>query len=109
MDMRTWRDSSTRADSAATALREALAALGLPESTWGSIRPRVVGSGAAYVHVGMVRADAVEQIAQALGGPPRPAAEAAGEVALRWLDTGSGPGAMVPVRVSGAGSPSRRP
>jgi len=71
--MQTWRDARTRAVEAAEALRSALAALGLPESVWGSVRPTVTHKGAAYVHVGMVRAEAAERIAEAVRttGNPR--------------------------------------
>lgn len=72
MDMQTWRDARTTAVEAAEALRSALAALGLPESVWGSIRPTVTHKGAAYVHVGMVRAEVVEQIAEAVRTPESP-------------------------------------
>ncbi len=69
MDMQTWRDSRARAAEATEALRAALAALGTPESVWGSVRPVVTHKGAAYVHVGMVRADVAEQMAKALRAP----------------------------------------
>ncbi len=73
MDMQTWRDARTRAVEAAETLRSALAALGLPESVWGSVRPTVTHKGAAYVLVGMVRAEAAERIAEAVRttGSPR--------------------------------------
>lgn len=66
MDMQTWRNSQSRAVDATTALREALAALGVPERVQQHLRPMVTHSGAPFVHVGMVRAEHVEQIAEAL-------------------------------------------
>lgn len=66
MEMRTWRQSRTTATEAAESLRAAFAALGIPESAWSSVRPVVTNTGGAYVHLGMIRADAVEQIAEAL-------------------------------------------
>jgi hypothetical protein len=69
MDMQTWRDARTRAVDAAAALRAALAALGAPESVWGSVRPMVTPKGTAYVHVGMVQADVVGQMAEAMRTP----------------------------------------
>jgi hypothetical protein len=74
MDMRTWRDSRRRADAATAALREALAGLGVPEHVRRGLRPVVTHSGVPYVHIGMVRAEYVESIAEALGdavGVPR--------------------------------------
>ncbi|MGO4460477.1 hypothetical protein AB4039_24795 [Streptomyces sp. M-16] len=72
MDMQTWRDARTQATDATEAIRAALAALGVPESAWSSVRPVVTHSGQAYVHLGMIRADAVEQIAEALRVPSAP-------------------------------------
>lgn len=69
MEMQTWRDSRAKATEAAESLRAALAALGIPESAWSSVRPVVTHSGGAYVHLGMIRADAVEQIAATLRVP----------------------------------------
>ncbi|MGW7364809.1 hypothetical protein ACWGI8_15600 [Streptomyces sp. NPDC054841] len=66
MDMQTWRDSRTRADDATKALREALEALGVPENVREHLRPMVTHSGTPYVHVGMVRADHIERVAEAL-------------------------------------------
>lgn len=40
-----------------------------PKSAWNSVRPVVTHSGGAYVHLGMIRADAVEQIAATLRVP----------------------------------------
>ncbi|MFJ8162911.1 hypothetical protein ACIRBY_18565 [Streptomyces sp. NPDC096136] len=70
--MQTWRDARTQATNAAESIRAALAALGVPESAWGSARPVVTHNGHAYVHLGMIRADAVEQIAEALRVPSAP-------------------------------------
>lgn len=64
--MQTWRDGRTRATGAAEAIRAALAALGVPESAWGGIRPTVTYNGLAYVHLGMLPADVVEQVAEAM-------------------------------------------
>lgn len=66
MDMQTWRDGRTRADAAATAIREALYALGLSEAAVRGIRPVVTPSGRPYVDLGMLRADQVEQAAKAI-------------------------------------------
>ncbi|MFD7554676.1 hypothetical protein ACFV9E_09100 [Streptomyces sp. NPDC059835] len=64
--MQTWRDGRTRAVEASEAVREALAALGLPESAWSGVRPIVAHTGTPYVHLGMIRADQVQLIAEAL-------------------------------------------
>ncbi|MEU7432155.1 hypothetical protein AB0B07_15085 [Streptomyces sioyaensis] len=66
MDMQTWRDGRTRADAAATAIREALYALGLSEAAVRGIRPVVTHAGRPYVDLGMFRADQVEQAAKAI-------------------------------------------
>ncbi|GGZ70892.1 hypothetical protein GCM10010344_42030 [Streptomyces bluensis] len=66
MDMQTWRDSRSRADSATDALREALAGLGIPERVQRHLRPMVTHRGSPMVHVGMLQAEHVEQIAEAL-------------------------------------------
>ncbi|WP_237502928.1 hypothetical protein [Streptomyces sp. SID8374] len=67
MEMQTYRDGRKAADDAAEAIRAALAGLGLPEGVWGSVRPMVTHSGKPYVHLGMMRADAVAKIAEAVG------------------------------------------
>ncbi|MFD8228319.1 hypothetical protein ACFV16_29685 [Streptomyces massasporeus] len=74
MDMQTYRDGRKAAADAAEAIRTALAGLGLPERVWGSVRPMVTHSGKPYVHLGMVRADAAERIAEAIraGAPCEP-------------------------------------
>jgi hypothetical protein len=69
MDMQTYRDGRQQAADAAGAIREALATLGLPESVWRSVRPMVTHSGSPYVHLGMIRADAAEKIAEAMRTP----------------------------------------
>jgi hypothetical protein len=66
MDMQTYRDGRKAATNAAEAIRAALAGLGLPESVWGSVRPMVTNSGKPYVHIGMVRADVAERMAEAI-------------------------------------------
>lgn len=66
MDMQTWRDGHSRAVDAADTLRAALAAVGLPERVWCAVRPQVTHKGTPYVHLGMLRADHVKQIAEAL-------------------------------------------
>ncbi|MFK0048304.1 hypothetical protein ACIQU4_30285 [Streptomyces sp. NPDC090741] len=68
MDMQTWRDSHTRATDALESFRAALAALGAPEATWAGTRPAVTYNGLPYVHLGMLPADVVEQIAEAMRG-----------------------------------------
>ncbi|MER5212990.1 hypothetical protein ABT063_21040 [Streptomyces sp. NPDC002838] len=69
MDVQTYRDGRKQATEAAEAIREALASLGLPERVWGGVRPMVTHSGTPYVHLGMVRADAVERMAEAMRTP----------------------------------------
>lgn len=66
MDMQMWRDARSRAVDATTALREALADLGVSWRVQRRLRPVVTHSGVPFVHVGMVRAEYVEQIAEAL-------------------------------------------
>ncbi|MBT2403549.1 MULTISPECIES: hypothetical protein [unclassified Streptomyces] len=69
MDMQTWRDSHSRATDAREAFVAALEALGVPESAWNAVRPVVTYTGTPYVHLGMIRADVVEQVAEALRLP----------------------------------------
>ncbi|WP_234374947.1 MULTISPECIES: hypothetical protein [unclassified Streptomyces] len=64
--MQTYRDGRKAATDAAEAIRAALVELGLPERVWSSVRPMVTHSGKPYVHLGMMRADAVEKIAEAI-------------------------------------------
>ncbi|MFZ3498016.1 hypothetical protein ACODT5_33150 [Streptomyces sp. 5.8] len=64
--MQTWRDARKRATDAAEAIQAGLAALGVPESAWSGIRPTVTYNGHAYVHLGMLPADVVEQMAEAM-------------------------------------------
>lgn len=66
MDIQTWRDSRTRAIDATEAIRAALSALGLPGSVWRCVRPAVTHAGRPYVHLGMLPADVVEQMAEAV-------------------------------------------
>ncbi|MER5813001.1 hypothetical protein ABT143_33275 [Streptomyces sp. NPDC002033] len=66
--MQTWRDGHTRATDALESFRAALAALGIPEATWTGMRPTVTFNGLPYVHLGMLPADVVEQIAEVLRG-----------------------------------------
>ncbi|MEV1083609.1 hypothetical protein AB0I98_36230 [Streptomyces sp. NPDC050211] len=70
--MQTYRNRRKQATDAAEAIRAALVGLGLPESVWGSVRPMVTHSGKPYVHLGMIRADAAERIAEAMGTPAEP-------------------------------------
>ncbi len=65
MDMQTWRDGRTRATDATAAIRAALSALGVPESSWSGLHPTVTHTGQPYVHLGMLPADVVQQIAEA--------------------------------------------
>ncbi|WP_251056551.1 hypothetical protein [Streptomyces sp. ISL-94] len=67
--MQTWRDAWGRADNAAQSIRAALTTLGVPESVWGSLRPIVTHAGGAYVDLGKLPADVVEQIAETLRHP----------------------------------------
>ncbi|MCF1511415.1 hypothetical protein [Streptomyces glomeratus] len=64
--MQTWRDSRSRADNATNPLREALAALGLPERVRRHLQPMLTHQGAPFVHVRMLSAEHVERIAEAL-------------------------------------------
>ncbi|WP_327306084.1 hypothetical protein OG730_23485 [Streptomyces sp. NBC_01298] len=66
MEMQVWRDCHQKADDATAAMQEALAGLGLPDSAWSGIQGRVTNSGRAYVHMGMLRAEHVERIAEAI-------------------------------------------
>jgi hypothetical protein len=64
--MKTWRDAHARADDAGRAVRVALEALGLPDGSLLSIRAQVTADGRAFVHVGTLRADHAELVAEAL-------------------------------------------
>ncbi|MCM1967248.1 hypothetical protein [Streptomyces sp. G1] len=64
--MQTWRDGRAKATDASEAIRAALASLGVAESAWSGIRPTVTFNGLAYVHLGMLPAAVVEQIAEAM-------------------------------------------
>lgn len=72
MDMQTYRDGRKEATDAAEAVRAALAGLGPPESVWGSVRPMVTHRGRPYVHLGMVRAEVAERMAEAMRPPAEP-------------------------------------
>ncbi|MFG3499485.1 hypothetical protein [Streptomyces sp. NPDC047928] len=61
-----WRDGWERADKAAEALKEALTSLGVPRTAHGVVRPVVTRRGGAYVDLGMVRADVVVLLVEAL-------------------------------------------
>lgn len=67
--MDTYRIGRQKAAEAAEAFRAALSEIGLPERVWGGVRPVVTHRGAPYVHLGMIRADAVEHMAEAMRGP----------------------------------------
>ncbi|MFE3520482.1 hypothetical protein ACFXOD_02615 [Streptomyces sp. NPDC059161] len=64
--MQTWRDGHARATDALESIRAALAALGVPEATWAGMRPTVTYNGLPYVHLGMLPAEVVEQMAEAM-------------------------------------------
>ncbi|MEV6583324.1 hypothetical protein AB0M92_34840 [Streptomyces sp. NPDC051582] len=66
MKMQTWRAAWGRAEDASESIRAALASLGIPESVWSGIRPTVTYNGHAYVHMAMLPADTVEQMAEAM-------------------------------------------
>ncbi|WP_406507080.1 hypothetical protein [Streptomyces sp. NBC_00212] len=66
MEMQAWRDAWTRAEAACNALREALEFLGFPEPVRAAIRPQVHYRGTAQVHVGVIDAGRVEELAAAL-------------------------------------------
>ncbi|MFJ7202281.1 hypothetical protein ACIQWR_01910 [Streptomyces sp. NPDC098789] len=68
MDMRTWRDGHARAADALESLRAALVGLGVPEAAWTGMWPTVTSDGLPHVHLGMLPADAVERMAEALRG-----------------------------------------
>ncbi|MFI6285871.1 hypothetical protein ACIBCM_14120 [Streptomyces sp. NPDC051018] len=98
MEMQTWRNALATAQTASRALQAALAGLGIPERACPLIRPVVSTSGRAYVEVGLLRPEVAEHVAEALRlWAVRPPPPSSGPTELRWLDTGSGPGAMVPV------------
>ncbi|MGW1882999.1 hypothetical protein [Streptomyces sp. NPDC001970] len=68
--MSQWRDGRTVAGDATSALIHALAELGIPERQYRHARPVVTCSGRPYVYLGLVPAEVVERIAEALGGAP---------------------------------------
>ncbi|MER5882610.1 hypothetical protein ABT160_02155 [Streptomyces sp. NPDC001941] len=65
MDMQTWRDAWARADDASRALRGALGALGVDVGP-GGVRAQVHRQGVPLVHVGVLRAEHAEAVAEAL-------------------------------------------
>jgi hypothetical protein len=69
MDMQIYRDGQRQATNAADAIRQALVSLGFPENVWSGLRPMVTHNGKPYVHLGMVRADLVEKMAEAMRHP----------------------------------------
>ncbi|MER5889543.1 hypothetical protein ABT160_37445 [Streptomyces sp. NPDC001941] len=66
MEMRTWRDAWARADSACRALQGALVEIGLSEDDVRGVRAHVHRQGVPLVHLGVLRADHVEAVAEAL-------------------------------------------
>ncbi|MFE2261580.1 hypothetical protein [Streptomyces griseosporeus] len=66
LDMQAYRAARAKATDAAEAIRAALAALDVPESVWSTVRPMVSHQGRPYVHLGMMRADVVAKIAEAM-------------------------------------------
>ncbi|MFD9720012.1 hypothetical protein [Streptomyces sp. NPDC059076] len=68
VEMQTWRPAWEQAESAATALREALTRLGLSERLLRSIAPVVGKDGQAYVRVGRALLDSTrsEEIAEGI-------------------------------------------
>lgn len=70
MEMHIWKDRRARAVASADGLQTALAGLGLPEQVWRSVRPVVTASGNAFVDLGMLRPETVDQITAALTPEP---------------------------------------
>lgn len=66
LPMEQWHECRERADRAAVLLLEALSALGIPQTAYGSIRPVVTHRGRVYVNVGMLREDAVSMVVDVL-------------------------------------------
>lgn len=66
MEMQQWRGSWDRAQSARDALCGALEALGVPQPVRDRLRPVVSSKGAAWVEPGLMAADVVEHIAEAI-------------------------------------------
>ncbi|TGB07535.1 hypothetical protein E2651_21500 [Streptomyces sp. MZ04] len=65
--MQKWRDSLRTAADASNALRDALAALGLPQEVCDGIRPMVGRpQGHAYVALPALKAEHVQRIAEAV-------------------------------------------
>lgn len=74
LDMQQWRDARTAAEDAADALRQALAALGVPARCYRQVRPVVTPSGKSYVLMGPLPVDLAAHMSEALGRdlPPKP-------------------------------------
>ncbi|MFE0131769.1 hypothetical protein ACFWY6_09345 [Streptomyces sp. NPDC059037] len=67
IEMQKWRDSLRTAADASNALREALAALGIPPEVCDGIRPMVGRrQGHAYVSLPDIKAEHIERIAEAV-------------------------------------------
>nr|WP_223279504.1 hypothetical protein [Streptomyces sp. SDr-06] len=64
--MQAWRDAWARAEGACEGLRGVFEGLGFPESVRVSLRPQVHYRGTAQVHVGVLDAAHVEELAEAL-------------------------------------------
>ncbi|WTL06067.1 hypothetical protein OG501_12320 [Streptomyces niveus] len=64
--MQQWRDGRKAAGEATEALREVLADRGFPADWFSHLRPVVAYSGRPLVHIGVLPADMVEQLAEAL-------------------------------------------
>jgi hypothetical protein len=93
MELEQWREAQAEATAATAAIRDALRAYGVPEKVYAHIQPQVGAGWRSYVNLGLLRADTALLVAKVLESSlPRSL-----EGATRWLDTGSGPGAMIPV------------
>ncbi|MFJ4707119.1 hypothetical protein ACIP6I_20015 [Streptomyces anulatus] len=66
VEMQQWRDGRKAAENATEALSEALMALGIEAEQVSHLRPVVAYSGRPYVHMGVMPADLVERMAEAL-------------------------------------------
>ncbi|GLF93893.1 hypothetical protein [Streptomyces yaizuensis] len=75
MDMTVYRQCQDHATAAATALREALSAVGVSEDTWRGIGPKVSRFGTAQVEVGCLPAEVAELITAALRAVPIPGSQ----------------------------------
>ncbi|WP_176711216.1 hypothetical protein [Streptomyces sp. Ncost-T6T-1] len=74
VEMQQWRDGRKAAENATEALSGALVALGIETERVSHLRPVVAYSGRPYVHMGVMPADLVERMAEALrhADPPQP-------------------------------------